>query len=57
MPESISEDAKDLLAGMIDYKNDKRMTFKECLQHPWFVKPSNKKINLTSIGRLKEFKK
>lgn len=31
MPKDISENAQDLLARMIEYKYEKRITFKECL--------------------------
>ena len=41
-PPNITENAKDLLLRMIEYRNDKRITFKDCLQHPWFQKASNK---------------
>ena len=56
IPSSVSEDAKDLIQGMIEYKNDRRMTFKECLEHPWFTKAPNKPINAASIARLKDYK-
>lgn len=36
IPDFVSDDAKDLIQGMIEYRNDRRMTFKECLEHPWF---------------------
>ena len=56
IPDSISDNAKDLIRGMIEYRNDRRMTFKECLAHPWFEKAPNKPINATSISRLKNYK-
>ena len=56
MPKNISENAQDLLAGMIEYRFDRRMTFKDCLDHPWFTKPANVKINFETINRLKKYK-
>jgi serine/threonine protein kinase len=56
MPKNISENAKDLLLGMIEYRYDRRMTFKECLEHPWFTKPSDVKINFETINKLKKYK-
>ena len=41
---------------MIEYKNDKRITFKECLAHPWFSKAPNKKIDVKAMIRLKEYR-
>ena len=41
-PPNITENAKDLLSRMIEYRNDMRISFKDCLQHPWFQKASNK---------------
>jgi serine/threonine protein kinase len=37
MPENISENAKDLLSKMIDYRNDERITFADVIKHPWFT--------------------
>ena len=38
MPDNLSDHAKDLLREMLNYQNDKRITFKEVLRHPWFQK-------------------
>ena len=40
-PTNISENAKDLLSKMIEYRYDNRITFKECLHHPWFKNASS----------------
>jgi serine/threonine protein kinase len=56
MPTNISENAQDLLAGMIDYKNDQRLTFKECIKHPWFTRPAETPLNMASLSKLKEYK-
>ena len=41
---------------MINYKNEQRITFRECLKHPWFQKAADKPINAASITKLKEYK-
>ena len=56
MPEHISDNAKDLLRGMIEYRFDRRMNFKECLDHPWFTKPADVKIDFETINRLKAYR-
>ena len=56
IPDSVSDEAYDLLIKMIDFKNEKRITFKECLVHPWFTQASDKIIDPSSILKLKQYK-
>lgn len=56
MPESLSDNAKDLLAKMINYKNDERITFSEVVNHPWFTQPEDVPIDKTVLNSLKDFK-
>ena len=56
MPKNISKNAQDLLSGMLEYRYDRRMNFKDCLEHPWFTKPTDVKINFETINRLKAYK-
>ena len=56
MPEDISENAKDLIERMLEYRNDKRISFKECLKHPWFEKASDKQIDESAIKKLSAYR-
>lgn len=56
MPEQLSENAQDLLANMINYKNDDRFTFAQVINHPWFTKPEDVPIDKNVLSSLKNFK-
>ena len=56
MPDSISENAKDLLSQMINYKNDERITFSQVVNHPWFTKPEDVPIDKNVLTSLQSFK-
>ena len=52
MPENISENAKDLLTQMLDYRNDERIAFNRVIEHPWFTKPEEVPINKDVMEKL-----
>ena len=57
MPKNISENAKDLLNRMLQYRNDRRVTLKELLKHPWFTHPEDVPIDESVILKLKNHKR
>lgn len=63
MPEeewdSVSKDAKDLVRGMLCLDTKKRLSAKDCLNHPWIKKyeelSSNKILSESSLNKMKKF--
>ena len=55
-PKNISMNAADLLDRMIEYRNDMRANFTQLLDHPWFLKPSDKPIDVNVVTNLKKYK-
>lgn len=49
IPDYLPENLKDLLAGMLQYDFEKRLTSKECLSHPWMTRKQSRSYDEVHI--------
>jgi len=56
----VTTEARDIISKMLERNPEKRLTAKQCLEHPWFMKngdTTSHQIDMKILKRLKNYKK
>jgi len=56
----VTTEARDIISKMLERNPEKRLTAKQCLEHPWFMKngdTTSHQIDMRILKRLKNYKK